>query len=97
MSPRRYAPYHQQSARPSKLGQANSQWWRPFTRWWGIFGVLIFIGIVMSLVDHSARLLRAKQTNELSGKQITSTTAAQVDQSPARSNAREATALRRPP
>ncbi len=53
---RSYLPYQQ---RPVQHPGAPNQpkplppWWRPLTRWWGIFGVIIFMGLVMWLIEHS--------------------------------------------
>jgi hypothetical protein len=51
---RNYWPYPQQPApSPRQPDQAPPPWWRPLTRWWGIFGVIIFIGLVMWLIENS--------------------------------------------
>jgi hypothetical protein len=51
---RNYWPYLQQPApSPRQPDQAPPPWWRPLTRWWGIFGVIIFIGLVMWLIENS--------------------------------------------
>jgi len=31
-----------------------SPWWWPLARWWGICGIIIFIGLLMSLIDNEA-------------------------------------------
>jgi hypothetical protein len=54
---RNYWPYPQQPApSPRQPDQAPPPWWRPLTRWWGIFGVIIFIGLVMWLIENSGFL-----------------------------------------
>jgi hypothetical protein len=49
---RNYRPYPQQPVQYAPLpSRTASRWWRPLTRWWGILGVIIFIGLVMRLID----------------------------------------------
>jgi hypothetical protein len=76
---RRYSPYDQQSAAgPSQSSdQAAFRWWRPLTRWWGIVGVIIFIGFLMQQVE-SLGHRRASQPVSLSGGQASSIPAARL-------------------
>jgi hypothetical protein len=70
MTPR-YPLYHRQSARPSHSpDQASSRWWRPLTNGWGIFGVIVFIGLVMRLIDRFGHW-RARQPLSLTNEQAT--------------------------
>jgi hypothetical protein len=48
-------PYQSTLPQPGAPSHAASQWWRPLTRWWGICGVIIFIGLCLSLFDNAAR------------------------------------------
>jgi hypothetical protein len=51
---RNYLPYHQQPVQYAPLpSRTASHWWRPLTRWWGIVGIIIVIGLVMRLIDSS--------------------------------------------
>jgi hypothetical protein len=50
---RSHLPYPQQPAPSSRQPDQAPPWWRPLTRWWGIFGVIIFIGLVMWLIENS--------------------------------------------
>jgi hypothetical protein len=53
---RNYPPYNPHSPRASSPpGKTATRWWRPLTNRWGIFGIIIFIGLVMSLIENSAR------------------------------------------
>jgi hypothetical protein len=93
MTPR-YPPYHQQSARSSRQpDQTASRWWRPLTNGWGIFGVIIFIGLVMRLVDGFGHWL-ARQPVSSSIEQPTTVPVAQPDQSSERSRPRASGASR---
>jgi hypothetical protein len=49
--------YPSQRALPlSKPVDNNTKrWWRPLTRWWGIVGTIIFVGLVIHLIEYSAR------------------------------------------
>jgi len=66
------------------------------TNGWGIFGVIIFIGLVMRLIDGLGHW-RARQPISLSNEQATTVPAAQPDQSSARSRPSVAGASRRSP
>jgi hypothetical protein len=84
MNPR-YPLYHRQSARPPQPSdQTASRWWRPLTSGWGIFGVIIFIGLVMRLID-GLGFSRTGQPVSLSNEQATTFPAAPPDQTSARS------------
>jgi hypothetical protein len=84
MNPR-YPLYHRQSARPSEPSdQTASRWWRPLTNGWGIFGVIIFIGLVMRLIGGLGHW-RVRQPVSLPSEQATTVPAAQPDQSSVRS------------
>jgi len=53
---RKLPPYHQPTLlQPGAPNQTPSRWWRPLTRWWGLCGVIIFIGLCLSLFDSAAR------------------------------------------
>ena len=53
---RRRLPPHQRRAQPPPAPQKRAKpWWRPLTNRWGIFGLIIFIGLAMSLIDNAAR------------------------------------------
>jgi hypothetical protein len=53
---RRYPHYLPPSLQPSDpADQPRLQWWRPLTTRWGILGVIIFIGLVFSLLDEIGR------------------------------------------
>jgi hypothetical protein len=87
---RRYPPYNQPSARPSGLpDQTTSRWWRPLTNGWGLFGLIIFIGLVLRLIDGLSHW-RTKQPVSFSNEQAASVAPAQPDQPSGRSRSREA-------
>jgi len=78
---RRYPPYHPQSLRPfDRDDQPRPRWWRPLTRWWGIVGVIIFIGLVLSLVDEVRRQTARKPESNPSTS-AAATRAVQLDRS----------------
>ena len=54
MAPRYLSDYQRtaQSSRPPE--RATPQWWRPLTNAWGLFGLIIFIGLVLQLIDGAA-------------------------------------------
>jgi hypothetical protein len=43
---------------PEKPKAPTKPWWRPLANRWGIFGLIIFIGLVISLIDNSVRYAR---------------------------------------
>ena len=47
LNPRQTAP----AAAPQRPGKP---WWRPLTNRWGIFGVIIFVGLVMALIERAS-------------------------------------------
>jgi hypothetical protein len=76
---RNYLPYRQQPAQYAPLpSRTASRWWRPLTRWRGIVGVIIFIGLVMRLVDSSS-FPRSLRHAPISKDRVTP--AVQIDQS----------------
>jgi hypothetical protein len=52
---RQFLPYQSPAQQPPTPQQPTAPWWRPLTRWWGICGVIIFAGLVMSLVDGASQ------------------------------------------
>ena len=51
MAPK-YLSYHQRAAQASTPPDSNkSPWWRPLTNAWGIFGLILFIGLVLRVID----------------------------------------------
>jgi hypothetical protein len=42
--------------------QNASPWWHPLTQWWGIFGVIIFVGLVMRLMDNGSHWFASPPT-----------------------------------
>ena len=63
----------------SRTERSASRWWRPLTQWWGLLGVIIFIGLVMRMID-SSTAWRVRQSEPLSGK-VASAPAPRSDQS----------------
>ena len=50
----RFLSHHQRLPQTSVSNQTAPRWWWPLTRWWAICGVIIFIGLFMSLIDNVA-------------------------------------------
>jgi hypothetical protein len=48
-------PYQPKPPQPGAPNQSALRWWQPLTRWWGLCGVIIFIGLCLSLFDNTAR------------------------------------------
>jgi hypothetical protein len=40
---------------PPALQRGGMPWWRPLTTAWGIYGIIIFIGLVLSLIETAER------------------------------------------
>jgi hypothetical protein len=94
---RRYPPHHPQSLRPlHPADQPRPQWWRPLTRWWGIAGVIIFIGLVLSLTDEvNRRAARKAEANPATSSSAPQ--AAQLDRSSSRPQPASPAVQRRQP
>jgi hypothetical protein len=52
--------------------ETASRWWWPLTRWWGIYGLIIFIGLIMRLID-AATSWYAEQTTPAIERRSTET------------------------
>jgi hypothetical protein len=75
---RNYMPYRHQPFQSYRLpSQPAPHWWRPLTRWWGIIGVIIFVGLVMRLMDNVG-FPRTMRHAPVSGGHATS--ASQIEQ-----------------
>jgi hypothetical protein len=95
---RRYPPYHSQPHRSfDRDDQPRPRWWRPLTRWWGIVGVIIFIGLVLSLVDEVGRRIASKPESNRSASTAAATRAVQLDQSSPHPKATDSGVQRRKP
>jgi hypothetical protein len=54
MAPK-YLSYYQRAAQASRPPERPTfPWWRALTNFWGMFGLLIFIGLVLRLIDGAA-------------------------------------------
>jgi hypothetical protein len=51
MAPRYLSQYQQIAQSPRRHERATPPWWRPLTNVWGIFGLIIFIGLALQLID----------------------------------------------
>jgi hypothetical protein len=61
MAPK-YLSYYQRAAQASRPPERPTfPWWRALTNAWGIFGLIIFIGLVLRLIDGAADWMARQQ------------------------------------
>jgi hypothetical protein len=89
---RRYRTHHR--LQPSQSPKRTAlRWWHPLTQCWGQLGVIIFIGLVMSVIDGSGRW-HARQSVPMPGGQVASASATQLEQSSPQPRAQAARPVR---
>jgi hypothetical protein len=75
-----YVPYHQRIAPSSQPPDRNApQWWHPLTNRWGIFGLIVFIGLVLRRIDGVAGWAVRQPSPLLAGDQSPASPVRTVD------------------
>jgi hypothetical protein len=49
-----------------------THWWWPLTRWWGVCGVIIFIGLAMQVIEYGTKLYAEQISPVAQGREMQS-------------------------
>jgi hypothetical protein len=84
----RYLSYYQRAVQASRPPErTTAPWWHPLTNAWGIFGLIIFIGLLLRLIDGATDWM-ARQQAAFSAARAAGTQAGMLDHPPSQSRFR---------